>query len=105
MITVSIDFGLLFLAVVRDATHEHWQADLADLVRAVLAEQAHLAEDLLDRVVRGLLHVGLSIDTAADQPAEQARERISEALQRLDDLTHEIRDHVFRSRRPGGRAW
>jgi len=31
-----------------------------------------------------------------------ARERISEALRRLDDAIHEIRDHVFRSRRPGG---
>ncbi len=95
----------LVLAVVRDAAHERAQDDFADLVRAVLAEQAHHAEELLDRVVRGLLHVGLSMDRAADQPVEQARERISDALQRLDDITHEIRDHVFRSRRPGGKAW
>jgi anti-anti-sigma factor len=95
--------GHFILAVVRDATHERAQDDFADLVRAVLAEQAHRAEELLDRVVRGLFHVGLSMDTAADQPAEQARERISEALQRLDDITHEIRDHIFRSRHPGGR--
>ena len=62
---------------------EHWQDDLADLVRAVLAEQAQHAEDLLDRVVGSLFHVGLSLDTAAGQPAELARERISQALQRL----------------------
>jgi anti-anti-sigma factor len=93
--------GHFVLAVVRDATQEHGQDGLADLVRAVLAGQAQHAEDLLDRVVGSLLHVGLSIETAAGQPAELARERISEALQRLDDTVREIRDHVFRSRRPG----
>jgi anti-anti-sigma factor len=95
--------GHFILAVVRDATQDHWQDDLIGLVRAVLAEQAYHAEKLLDRVVGSLFHVGLSMDTAADQPAELARERISEALQRLDDTIHEIRDHVFRSRRPAGR--
>ena len=96
--------GHFVLAVVRDATHEHWQDDLTGLVRAVLAEQAQHAEDLLDRVVDSLFHAGLSLDTAAGQPAELARERISQALQRLDDTVHEIRDHVFRSRRPGRSA-
>jgi anti-anti-sigma factor len=90
------------LAVVRDARQEHWQDDLTGLVRAMLAEQAQHAEDLLDRVVGNLLHVGLSLDTAAGQPAELARERISQALQRLDDTVHDVRDHVFRSQRPGG---
>jgi anti-anti-sigma factor len=89
------------LGVVRNATLEHRQDDLTDLVHGVLAEQAHHAEDLLDRVVGSLFRVGLSIDTAAAQPAELARERISEALQRLDDTIQEIRDHVFRFRRPG----
>ena len=100
--------GHFVLAVVRDATHERAQDDLAGLIRAVLAEQAQHAEDLLDRVVGSLLHVGLSLDTAAGQPAELARERISQALQRLDHTVHEIRDHVFRSQRPGsgrGAAW
>ena len=100
--------GHFVLAVVRDATHERAQDDLVDLVRGVLAEQAQHAEDLLDRVVGSLFHVGLSMDTAAGQPAELARERISDALQRLDDTIHEIRDHVFRSQRPGsghGAAW
>jgi signal transduction histidine kinase len=52
-------------------------------------------------VVGSLFHVGVSLDTAAGQPVEPARERISEALQRLDDTVQEIRDHVFRFRRPG----
>ena len=89
------------LAVVRDATQEHRQDDLTDVVHGVIAEQAHHAGELLDRVVGNLLHVGLSLDTAAGQPAELARERISDALQRLDDTIQEIRDHVFRFRRPG----
>jgi anti-anti-sigma factor len=100
--------GHFVLAVVRDATHERAQDDLIDLVRGVLAEQAQHAEDLLDRVVDNLFHVGLSMDTAASQPLELARERIGDALQRLDDTIHAIRDHVYRSQRPGsghGAAW
>lgn len=93
--------GHFVLAVIRDATHERAQDDLVDLVRAVLAEQAQRAEVLLDRIVGSLFHVGLSLDTAAGQPTELARERIGEALQRLDDTVHEIRDHVFLSQRPG----
>ena len=96
--------GQFVLAVVRDATSDREQDDLVGLVQAVLAEQARHVEELLDRVVASLLHVGLSLDTAAGQPAEQAGERISQALQRLDDVIHEIRGHVFRSRRPGGGA-
>ena len=96
--------GNFTLAVVRDASHEHWRDDLTDLVHAVLAEHAQHAEELLDRIVGSLFHVGVSLDQAASQPAEQARERISGALQRLDDTIHEIRGHVFRSRHPGGTA-
>jgi anti-anti-sigma factor len=96
--------GHFVLAVVRDATHEHWRDDLTGLIHAVLAEQAHHAEELLHRVVGSLFHVGLSLDEAAGQPAELAQERISGALQRLDDTIHEIRAHVFRSRHPGGGA-
>ncbi len=96
--------GHLVLAVVRDATHERWQDDFTGLVRSVLADQVQHAEELLDRIVGSLFHVGLSLDKAADQPAELAREQVSEALQRLDDIIHEVRDHVFRFRRPGGGA-
>jgi anti-anti-sigma factor len=93
--------GHFVLAMVRDASHEWVQDDLTGLVRTVLAEQAKHAEDLLDRVVGSLFHVGLSLDTAAGQPAELARERIGQALQRLDDTVRDIRSHVFRSREPG----
>jgi anti-anti-sigma factor len=100
--------GHFVLAVIRDATHEQAQDDLVGLGRGVLAEQAQHAEDLLDRVVGSLFHVGLSLDAAAGQPADLARERIGQAVQRLDDTVREIRGHVFRSQRPGsghGAAW
>ena len=58
----------LVLAVVRDATSDREQDDLVELIQAVLVEQAHHVEALLDRVVGSLFHVGLSIDTAARQP-------------------------------------
>jgi PAS domain S-box-containing protein len=96
--------GHFVLVMVRDAANDWEQDDLAGLVHAVLAEQAHHVEDLLDRIVGSLFHVALSVDTAAGQPADQAGERISQALRRLDDVIHEIRDHIFRSRRPGGRT-
>lgn len=93
--------GHLVLAVARDATQQQWQDDFTGLVRSTLADQAQHAEDLLDQVAGHLFHVGLSLEQAAGQPAELARQRISQALQRLDDTIHAIRDHVFRSRRPG----
>jgi anti-anti-sigma factor len=96
--------GHFVLAVIRDATREREQADLTGLVSAAAAEQAQHVEELLDRVVGNLFHVGLSLERAAGQPAELARERVSEALRRLDDTIHEIRDHIFRSRLPGDRT-
>ena len=92
----------LVLAVVRDAAQEQQRDDLAVLLSAAAAREAEHSRDLLDRVVGSLFHAGLALEAAAGLPTDVARERISEALRRLDDTIHEIRDHVFRSRRPGG---
>jgi PAS domain S-box-containing protein len=94
---IPIAGGHLILAVVRDVTQELGQDDLTHLVNMALAQQARHTGGLIDRVVSNLFHVGLSLNRAADQPAELARERIGEALQRLDEIIREIRDHVFRS--------
>jgi anti-anti-sigma factor len=94
--------GHFVLAVVRDATRVQRWGDLASLVGAAAADREHRSDALLDRVVSSLLHVGLSLQAAADQPADVARQRITDALARLDDVIHEIRDHLFRSRRSGG---
>jgi anti-anti-sigma factor len=92
--------GQLVLAVVRD--HVQAQRDDLAVLLGAAALEAGDSRDLLDRVVGSLFHAGLVLQAAADLPADAARERISEALRRLDDTIHDIRDHVFRSRRPGG---
>jgi anti-anti-sigma factor len=85
----------LVLAVVRDNTATPG-GDLLDLARrAAAADQAQASRDLLDRVVSSLFDVGVSLQAAASLPHHSARQRIMEALQRLDDTIHEIRDHVF----------
>jgi PAS domain S-box-containing protein len=97
---IPTDGGHLVLAVVRDALHTQQRDDLAVLLSATAAGEAERGRELLDRVVRSLFHVGFSLHAAAAQPADMAREQISEALRRLDDTIHEIRDHVFRTQPP-----
>jgi len=83
------------LAVIRDATEARQRDDLADLARGVAVGQPRLARELLDRVVQHLFQVGLSLQTAADLPGKTARERLGEAMDRLDEVIHEIRDYAF----------
>jgi anti-anti-sigma factor len=88
--------GHLTLAVVRDITQTRQRADLADLARAaVTAQQTQRGPELLDKVVTSLFHVGLSLQAAIDLPHRMARQRITEALQYLDDTIQEIRGHMF----------
>jgi len=94
--TASEDF---VLAVIRDATATRPPGDLADLARSAVGSQSGLVGDLLGRVVDGLFRVGLSLQAAAELPGDVARERLAEALDRLDDVIGEIRDYVFI---PGG---
>lgn len=89
--------GNFVLAVIRDAMQARRRDDLADLARGVVADQSHLTKDLLDRVAHRLFLVGRSLQTAADLPADVARERISQALDQLDETIHEIRDYAFAS--------
>ena len=83
------------LAVIRDVTQTQRRNDLADLARYAAAEQS--TSDLLDRVVHRLFQVGLSLNTAASLPGDVVRQRLSEALDQLDDVIHEIRDYAFTS--------
>jgi len=91
--------GRLTLAAIRDVTDDLPRADLGDLARAAAAaDQARRGRELLDRVVSGLLHVGVSLQTAIELPHDAAVQRIADALHRLDDTIREIHDHAFTSR-------
>lgn len=83
------------LAVIRDATQARQREDLADLARGAAAGRSPVAKDLLDRVVHRLFQVGLGLQGAASLPAEVARERLSAALDALDETIQEIRDYAF----------
>jgi anti-anti-sigma factor len=89
------------LAVIRDAAEGRQRDDLADLARGVAADQPQLARELLDRVIQHLFQVGLSLQAAADLPGETARERLGEAMDRLDEVIHEIRDYAFTAAETG----
>jgi anti-anti-sigma factor len=99
--TATEDF---VLAVIRDATETRRGGDLADLARSAAADQSHVTRDLLDRVVRRLYEVGRSLQAASELPCEVARERLTEALDQLDDTIHEIRDYTFASGDKGSRS-
>ena len=99
--TATEDF---VLAVIRDATEGRRGGDLADLARSAAAGQSHATRDLLDRVVHRLLEVGRSLQAASALPGEVARERLTEALEQLDDTIHEIRDYTFTSGDKGSRS-
>jgi anti-anti-sigma factor len=92
----------LTLSVVHDGSESRRREDLGDLARAaVAAGQAQRAHELLERVTTSIHQVGHSLQAAVDLPAEAARDRIGEALRRLDDTVGELRDHAvaFRNNR------
>lgn len=92
----------LTLSVVHDGSEIRQREDLGDLARAaVAAGQVHRAHELLERVTTSIHQVGHSLQAAIDLPAEAARDRIGEALRRLDDTVWDLRDHAvaFRNHR------
>jgi len=101
---VRTQTGCFTLAVVRDTTEIREGQDLAELAQAITAGEEYQTSELLDRVTNSLFHVGLSLQSAIDLPHDLARQRITDAVQRLDRTIHEIRDHAFaraRRDRPG----
>ena len=83
------------LAVIRDATQPERRSDLAELALDAAAVKGSI--DLLDRVVRHLFQVGLSLQTAAGLPAGVVRERLAVALDELDAVIRDVRDYAFTS--------
>ncbi len=87
--------GRLIMATIRDITRVPPRPDLADLARAVAAKPQPGNTEFLGLVVSSLFRVGLSLQDAAGLPHDEAMRRIDTALQQLDTLIREIRDHVF----------
>jgi len=56
------------------------------------------AEDLPDLTVDSIFKVGSILQGAIDLPPDITAQRITEALQRLDDVIQEIRNHAFAER-------
>jgi anti-anti-sigma factor len=96
--------GHFVLAVVRDPAQTRRGQDLASLAQAAAASQeSRRRRELLDQVVHHLFEVGLSLQAAVDQPGDVAKEKITVALERLDDTIREIRDHSLAAwPEPGG---
>jgi hypothetical protein len=98
---VTTTSGQLTLAVIRDITETGRLDDLATLARgAGPAQQEHVR--LLDAVINGLFHAGLSLQAAAGPPADAARLHIEAVLGELDGIIRQIRGAAFNERtRPG----
>jgi anti-sigma B factor antagonist len=67
----------------------------------VAAEEDRRGRELLDTVVTSLFRVGLSLQAATGLPGEAARQRIDDALGRLDEVIRQIRDAAFTARGHG----
>jgi anti-sigma B factor antagonist len=96
---VPIAVGHTTLAVIRDITGTRRPDDVAHHAQAaVAAEQERRSRELLDTVVTTLFHVGLSLQAAIELPAEATRQRITDALGRLDQTISQIRSTAFTGR-------
>ena len=74
--------------------HERQRARLADL--ALLEDRDRIARDLHDTVVQGIFATGMTLQGAArliDEAA--ARERVTSAVDQLDDIARHIRTVIF----------
>ena len=86
-------------AVIRDVTRIGRLDDPGVLAQdAAAAQRGHLR--LLDAVVTGLFHAGLSLQAAEGLPADAARRRTGEVASELDDIIGQIRVAAFAELRP-----
>jgi len=100
---VTTASGKLTLAVIRDITRTGRLDDLAMLARdADAAQREHVR--LLDAVITGLFHAGLSLQSSAGLPADAARQRTDAVLSELDGIIRQIRSAAFNERTQPGPA-
>lgn len=94
---VTTASGQLTLAVIRDITGTGRLDDLAVLARDAAAAQREYVR-LLDEVITGLFHAGLSLQSSAGLPADAPGQRTNAVLGELDDIIRQIRGAAFKER-------
>lgn len=87
---VTTAAGQLTLAVIRDITRTERLDDLAVLARDAGTEREEHVR-LLDAVINGLFHAGLSLRGVAELPANAAGLQAEAVLGELDDIIQQIR--------------
>ncbi len=96
---LTAEVGRFIVAVIRDVTQlRRLEAQAA--VAVADASRVRADDELHNTVVSGLFIAGLLLQTAADLPADAARQRIVSTLEHLDDIIRQIRDAVFSMNTP-----
>ena len=96
--------GEVTLASVRDLTERvaaETQAVEADRLRAIAEDHDRIASDLHDTVIQRLFALGLGVQGLAGATQDRhLGERLSEAVDSIDEIIGEIRSTIFGLRRP-----
>jgi PAS domain S-box-containing protein len=91
---VPAEGGQFIVAVIREAAPlGRLEGEPADTAGQPARVQDR--DELHDAVVRQLFLAGLLLQTAADPPADAARQRITQALEHLEDTIRQIRGAMF----------
>jgi signal transduction histidine kinase len=89
-----------FAKVTRDLT-ERRQLEEQQRRLALLAERERIAGGLFEQIVQGLFTVGLELQAATFADDAALRAKVDAAVQHLDEVTVDLRNHVFRLRAQG----
>jgi PAS domain S-box-containing protein len=94
--------GGLTLAAVRDQREvEHVEQRMIDATRRRILAEEHerIARDLHDRIIQSLFALGMDLEAGLAIPETDQSDRISRAVDTLDDVIRAIRDVIFDVRR------
>ena len=89
-----------FAKVTRDLT-KHRQLEEQQRRLALLAERERIAGGLFEQIVQGLFAVGLELQAATFADDSTLRAKIDAAVQQLDEVIVDLRNHVFQLRAQG----
>ena len=89
-----------FAKVTRDLT-KHRQLEEQQRRLALLAERERIAGGLFEQIVQGLFAVGLELQAATFADDSTLRAKVDAAVQHLDEVIVDLRNHVFQLRAQG----